>query len=89
MSVWNEFTRIHKSRKEHKCAATGKIIPIGSSCWHYVGHWEGDFQNWYMSDEAKEFMDAHPELQDWDGFSCYDIGEAMREAEREGETNAG
>ncbi len=80
MSGWNGFKQIKKTRKSHKCACTGKEILVGSSCWHYIGEWQGEFQSWYCSDEAKQFIDNNNALvYDWDEFQCQDVGELMRE----------
>lgn len=71
--MWDDFRKIIKTRKNHICAITGDLIPVGSSCWQWVGHWDGEFQSWYACDEAKNYMDstgAH-------GY-CSDIGEEMR-----------
>ncbi|RRJ62431.1 hypothetical protein EHV15_05300 [Paenibacillus oralis] len=77
---WNELKKIAKTRRRHECAGTGKIIPEGSKCWHFVGEWEGEFQSWYLSEEAKQFMDAHPEFfNNPEGYECQEIGERMRE----------
>ncbi|MNN93959.1 hypothetical protein D3C81_2125020 [compost metagenome] len=80
------MTRVKKTRKDHRCSATGKSIPAGSSCWHYTGEYEGEFQNWYMSDEAVDFMDAHPKLfNDPEGYECASVGELLDEAKRLGD----
>lgn len=78
---WNEFKRINKARKPHRCACTGKTIPIGSSCWHFVGEYESDFQSWYCTNEAKEFIDNNSALlyNHGEGFECQEVGEMMRE----------
>lgn len=77
---WNQLKQITKTRNPHLCAGTGKVIPRGAMCWHYAGEFEGEFQSWYLSDEAKQFMDEHPELfDDPEGYYCEEIGERMRE----------
>lgn len=77
--VWMDFNRISKTRKPHRCAITGKIIPVGSSCWQYIGEWEGEFQNWYCTNESKQFWDDNPSLvMDVDG-DCSAVGEIMQE----------
>ncbi|WP_375104075.1 hypothetical protein ACDZ28_04110 [Paenibacillus sp. RS8] len=90
MSTWNKLTRVNKTRKDHKCAATGRTIPSGSSCWNYRGEYEGEFQNWHMCDEAKEFMDANPSLfNDPDGYECAYVGEMLDEAKHRGDRPKG
>jgi hypothetical protein len=74
---WNEFKRINKTRKPHRCACTGKTIPVGSTCWQYVGEWEDEFQSWYCSNEAKEFIDNNSALLY--NYECQEVGEMMRE----------
>lgn len=76
-SNWNDWTQIKKTQKPHMCAITGEPIPVESSCWKFVGEWDGDFQAWYCTNEAKEFMDSLP--TDGEGHSCGDVGEQMRE----------
>lgn len=78
MSEWNGYTRIKKTRKPHQCAMTGKTIPAGSSCWHFTGEYDGEFQSWYCTDEAKAFADKYDNGEG--SFECWEIGEAMREA---------
>ncbi|BBI32467.1 hypothetical protein [Cohnella abietis] len=75
--AWNDYQRVNKTRKLHLCAMTGKVIPIGSSCWHYTGEFEGDFQSWYCTDEAKAFADTYDNGEG--SWECQEIGEAMRE----------
>lgn len=78
MGEWNGYKRITKTRKPHLCAMTGKKIPVGSSCWHYTGEYEGEFQSWYCTDQAYEFADKYDNGEG--SWSCEEIGEAMREA---------
>lgn len=78
---WNEFNRIKKSRKIHRCEITQELIPAGSSCWRFVGIFEGDFQGWYCCDRAKEYMDNRPSSEL--SYYCSEIGEEMWELERE------
>lgn len=79
--ILNEFRKIEKTRKEHKCACTGKIIPIGSSCWTFVGMFEGEFQSWYCTLEAKAFIDENYSTlyNGLDGFYCSEVGDLMRQ----------
>lgn len=76
--AWNNLIKIAKTRKPHLCACTGKAIPKGSSCWKFVGDYEGEFQSWYMSQGAKSFIDSHPELA-IQGFECSEVGYLMQE----------
>jgi hypothetical protein len=77
----NEWRRIKKTRKPHKCACTGLLIPVGSSCWRFVGMYEGDFQSWHCTDQAKDFINKNYDLlcNGRDGYECQYVGELMRE----------
>ncbi|MFD0587614.1 hypothetical protein ACFQZE_06340 [Paenibacillus sp. GCM10027627] len=75
--TWNGYKRINKTRKPHRCAITGQTIPIGSSCWNFIGEFEGDFQNWHCTDQAKEYADKYDNGEG--SWSCEEIGESMRE----------
>ncbi|MGE6227568.1 hypothetical protein [Paenibacillus chitinolyticus] len=78
--AWNDWQRISKTRKQHKCEVTGESIPIGSACWKFTGVYEGEFQRWYCTDEAKQFWDKLP--HDPDGYECSIVGDMMREASK-------
>jgi len=58
MSFW-ESKKIKKTRKLHRCAYCGGIIPIGSSCNNEVGTYEGDFDNYYLDERCLVFMDLY------------------------------
>lgn len=82
MQKWNEFNKVKKTRVRHYCAMTGEEIPIGSSCWRYVGEWEGEFQSGYCTEKAKKFVDDNWSLiHNWNGFECQDVGNLMQEME--------
>lgn len=77
--AWDDFQRITKTRKVHRCEITKQEIPIGSSCWRYVGMYDGDMQSWYCTDEAKTFVDKNQHYVDGDGFTCEEMGGMMRD----------
>lgn len=77
---WNEYIQVKTTKKPHYCEITGDIIPEGSSCWKYIGHYEGDFQSWYLNNEAMDFINKHVFHS---GFECMEIGDMMRREKEE------
>lgn len=57
-------------RKDYKREWCGEPIPKGEKHYHYVGVWEGDWQNWRMHQECQE--DADQSEADVDGFSPFE-----------------
>ena len=43
--------------KDHRCGWCGQAIAKGEKHAHYVGKWEGEFQNWRMHAECYEAFD--------------------------------
>ncbi len=65
MSAFNDFTwRV--ARKQHQCVWCFEFILVGESHAHYVGTWEGEFQNWRMHEECHEDYDIN--LDPEEGF---------------------
>ena len=58
-----------KARKTHKCAWCAESILTGERHPHFVGKWEGEFQNWRMHAECYEATDRQ-DLSD--GFALYE-----------------
>lgn len=51
MSVFNDPSRVI-SRKIRQCAWCYQRIPTGDQHIHFVGKWEGEFQDWRMHVEC-------------------------------------
>jgi hypothetical protein len=67
MSFWNTI-EIKKTRKPHKCAYCGRIIPYGSSCESNSGTYEGDFCYYHICNRCVKFIYVYNcDLED--GFS--------------------
>lgn len=45
-------TRFPVARKDYRCEWCGQPIPVGEKHAHFVGKWEGEFQNWRMHSEC-------------------------------------
>lgn len=73
MSFWNS-RQINKTRKKHSCIFCQSIIPIGSSCRHETGTWEGEFFDYYLCNRCVKFIDEY-KLDLSDGFSAGDFHE--------------
>ena len=61
-------TRWPEAGKEHRCEWCGETILCLEKHAHYVGKWDGEFQNWRMHREC--YDDASDELED--GFMPYE-----------------
>lgn len=59
-----------KAAKDYRCEWCGEAIPKGEKHQHYVGVWDGEWQNWRMHDECYEDATDNDELQD--GFSPFE-----------------
>src|ERR1035437_6389755 len=56
-------------RKDYHCEWCGEKIPKGERHVHFVGIWEGDWQNWRMHDECHESPKQSDELSDgWEPY---------------------
>jgi hypothetical protein len=62
--------------KDYRCEWCGETIPTGERHDHYVGKWEGEFQNWRMHVECYEAT-LSDDLQD--GFSPYEYKRGSQE----------
>ncbi len=56
MSDFGEV-RYPKAAKEHRCHWCAQAILKGEKHAHFVGVWEGDFQNWRMHSECHDAAD--------------------------------
>lgn len=63
-------TTTPRGRKDYRCEWCGEPIPKGEKHYHYVGVWEGDWQNWRMHSECHTDANDSEELQD--GFTPYE-----------------
>jgi hypothetical protein len=52
MSTEFAILRTPTGRKQHICAWCAGPIPKGEKHKHFIGIWDGDFQNWRMHDEC-------------------------------------
>ncbi len=59
-----------KAAKEHRCIWCGEAIPKGERHAHYVGKWQGEFQDWRMHSECYEDSADSWELEA--GFAPYE-----------------
>lgn len=62
--------RQHTGRKDHVCAWCGETIPKGEKFEHYVGKWQGEFQNWRMHIDCYEASTNGDEL--FEGFGPHE-----------------
>lgn len=62
--MFNEFQEILKPIKPHKCEWCHQPILVGESHLKFVGHWEGEFQNWRIHHECKLPMNASDAYED-------------------------
>lgn len=53
---FNEFHTVAKPKKDHPCAWCDERIKVGESHSKYVGHHNGDFQNWRVHEDCFEPM---------------------------------
>ena len=70
MTDFSGETRHPKAAKDHRCIWCGETIPKGSHHAHYVGKWEGEFQDWRMHSECHE--DASEGFEIEEGFTPFD-----------------
>lgn len=59
-----------KARKQYSCEWCGEHILLGEVHAHFIGKWEGEFQDWRVHRECHGDMDLNCDLQD--GFTPYD-----------------
>ena len=57
-------------RKDYRCEWCGQGIPKGEKHVHFVGIWEGEWQNWRMHNECHASASTNDELSD--GFSPFE-----------------
>jgi len=69
----------HRGRKEHRCEWCGETIPKGDLFYHFVGMWEGEFQNWRMHEECHEAYSMLPGIDIQDGFTPYSYKRGYQE----------
>ncbi len=70
--AFNELNEVLKTRKPHECVWCKSAITIGEPCLNYVGHWEGDFQNWYVHHSCKKSMSQSAWYQE-EGAICQEV----------------
>ena len=63
-------SRVHAGYKDHRCEWCGQSIPKGETFVHFVGKWDGEFQDWRMHQECYEDSSMNDELAD--GFMPYE-----------------
>lgn len=63
-------TTTPRARKDYRCEWCGDPIPTGEQHVHFVGVWEGEWQNWRMHNECHEAAADSEEMQD--GLSPYE-----------------
>ena len=69
MSDFTNFTH-PKAAKDYRCEWCGESIPKGEVHAHFVGVWEGEWQNWRMHDECYDYSTSTDECQD--GFMPFE-----------------
>jgi hypothetical protein len=76
MSDFGEMKTV-TGKKDYRCEWCGETIPTGERHEHYVGKWEGEFQNWRMHVECYGAATLSDDLQD--GFSPYEYKRGSQE----------
>lgn len=66
---FNEFRTIASPTKPHRCVWCHTEIKKFESHLQFVGHWEGEFQNWRVHIDCKKSMRETATYQD-DGAIC-------------------
>jgi hypothetical protein len=46
MTVFNKMQTIKNPKRVHRCVWCSEQIKIGETHHRFVGHWEGEFQDW-------------------------------------------
>ena len=69
MSNFNRYQH-PKAQKEYRCAWCGEMILVDEVHAHYIGVWDGEWQNWRMHEEC--FDDASTDDGISDGFMLYE-----------------
>jgi hypothetical protein len=59
-----------KARKPHRCEWCGESIAQGEKHAHFVGKWDGEFQDWRMHSECYDVASEGDELDE--GFMPYE-----------------
>lgn len=75
MSIFN-VAAPRVSRKDRQCAWCSQQIPAGERHDHFVGKWEGEFQNWRMHAECFNVYS-----EDWGEFSYGDNERPVKASE--------
>lgn len=81
MSDFDETT-YPVAAKEHRCEWCGQMILQGEKHAHFVGKWDGEFQNWRMHLVCNADADENGEIQD--GFMPYEHERPKSEAPSNG-----
>jgi hypothetical protein len=76
MSDFGEMKAV-TGKKDYRCEWCGETILTGERHDHYVGKWEGEFQNWRMHVECYGAAALSDDLQD--GFSPYEYKRGSQE----------
>lgn len=58
MSFWNS-RHVKKTQKTHKCAYCGSKIPVGSSCFHETGTYDGDFNDYRLCERCGRLINNY------------------------------
>ena len=59
-----------KARKAYCCAWCTTFIEKGERHYHYVGKWEGEFQDWRMHTDCEIAFRREDKATDGDGGIC-------------------
>lgn len=62
--AFNQFKEINRPKKIHRCEWCHQQIVIGESHLQFIGHWEGEFQNWRVHHECKSSMNGSDYYQE-------------------------
>lgn len=72
-----ETIHVRKTRKPHRCAFCGRIIPVGTpNILHWKGKFDGDFQSSYACHWCED--NQNHLVDDWDN-EILDFGDCLRE----------
>ena len=71
MSFW-KTTAIKATRKPHRCAYCGRLIPTKSPAEYNAGIWEGELNSYYLCERCTKFI-KHYNVDLSEGFSPGDF----------------
>lgn len=71
MSFWNS-KEIKKTKKTHYCEYCLTDIPVESHCCNEVGTFEGEFNNYYLCDRCRMFIDHFVYFGSGDALGSFD-----------------